>query len=162
MPPQIVSVFRMPRHLVVLVALAAALALPQAAAGSITTWQTCSVGPAGDTALCTSGGFPQELTSADGDLWVTTARGEIIRVSAAAATRGAMTFFPIPGPSGTTFAGGITLAPDGRLWFAQEREVRAGQLSTAGAFTFTALTADPARKVRARATSRSAPTAHCG
>lgn len=137
----------MPRHLLALATLLVALALPASAAGSITTWQTCSVGPAGDTALCTSGGFPQELTSAAGDLWVTTARGEIIRVSAAAATRGAMTLLPVPGAttgsSGVGLVTGIALGPDGQLWFGQDRVNEVGRVSTAGVFSAFPLTPAP-------------------
>lgn len=142
----------MARHRTVLSTLLALLTLPASAAGSVTTWQTCSVGPAGDTALCTSGGFPQDLTSAAGALWVTTANSELIRVSADATTRGAMTTFPVPEPASSTpgayrGASGIAPGPDGALWFMADKANRIGKMTTAGAFSFVPMTEYPDIKV---------------
>ena len=117
-----------------LLPIVAGLLVPQAAAASIASWQTCPIGPAG----------------ADGDLWVTTASEDLIRVSTAPATRGAMTFFAIPDYPGITKfhgTGGIARGPDGNLWIAEDNLPRAGVFTPAGAFSSFPLTPYPDRKV---------------
>lgn len=128
----------------------AALAAPATAAASVSSWQTCPVGPAGDTAFCKSGRSPQDLAVADGDVWVTTASEDLIRVSAAPATRGAMTFFAVPDfPGITKFhgTGGVARGPDGNLWIAEDNIPRAGRFTPAGVFSESPLTPYPALKI---------------
>jgi|GEM_PF-2615979 len=136
------------RPRITLVAAITALAVPATASASVSTWQSCGIGPAGDTALCTSGGFPHSIISAGGALWAASARGEIIRVSADAGTAGAMTFFGIPAaPTIKPQADVVRVGPDGQLWFTQDDGARIGRMTTAGTFSFLPLTEDAARKV---------------
>lgn len=145
------AIVRVARLIVLLLVIVPAA--PTVAGASVSSWQTCPIGPAGDTALCSSGRSPQDLESAGGSIWVTTAASEIIKVSTVPLTRGAMTFFAIPHPPGWVDgkvhgSDGIARGPDGNLWFAENYIARAGRMTTAGAFSFTGLTPYPDIKVR--------------
>lgn len=134
----------MSRRLLAGLVVAASLAVaPAVAQAEITLWQTCSIGPGGDTALCSSGGFPQRIVSGpDGALYFTVADDEIGRIT----TTGELLLRRIPEPSepppagsaGTRLPQGLTVGPDRNLWFTEQFANRIGRMTTAGDFAFQA------------------------
>jgi virginiamycin B lyase len=110
---------------VAVLASAAALALPTAAAASITEYPL----PAGQS------GAEGITTGPDGALWFPEAgsglgagSGMIGRIT----TSGVRSAFPIPSPGSIPL--GITTGPDGALWFTEELG-RIGRITTSGAVT---------------------------
>lgn len=118
-----------------MIAAATAVVLAAPAGAAMTLWPTCPAPPAGDTARCTSGAFPQSIVPGpDGAMWFTTARADLGRVTAGGGYT--LTKVPVPGGSGELL-GGITVGPDAALWFTQEFGSALWRATTAPAFTAT-------------------------
>ena len=85
------------------------------AQAGLTLWPTCIAPPAGDFARCDHGAFPQSIIGGpDGAMWFTTARADLGRVT----TSGAFAQVDVPlGAGGAQLLGGLTVGPDGNLWF---------------------------------------------
>ncbi len=95
--------------------LAIALLAAAPAHAGLTLWPTCTAPPAGDYARCEHGAFPQSIVGGpDGAMWFTTARADLGRVT----TAGAFAQVDVPlGAGGQKLLGGLTVGPDGNLWF---------------------------------------------
>ena len=122
--------------LVLSAALIVAGALAAPAPAALTLWPTCPAPPAGDTARCTSGAFPQSIIPGpDGAMWFTTARADLGRITAGGGFT--LSTVPVTDPAGGLL-GGLTVGPDSALWFTQEFGSVLWRATTAPAFAPTA------------------------